>query len=190
MLFKTVVPLATAMLMPAVAYASGGEHGEGGGSGAWFLLLCSFINFSIFVFLMRRFTRTPLRDFLAERRKQIVEELAAAAKAKAEAEELRDAAERRLAGLDEARAQLTSDIEAIAERERERTLTAAREAGDRLIHDAERRARYEFENARRELRAEAARLAAEIAASDLGQRIGEKEQQALLDDFLRKVASS
>ncbi len=174
-------------LVAAVPALASGEPSHEGGWGPWFTLFCSFVNFGIFLLLMRRFARAPLRDYLRARRKRVIEEMEAAARARREAEALRQEYERKLAGLEQAKAELEKEIAAIAESERERVLQAARAAGERMVEDAERRARFELENAKRKLRAEAARLAAELASAELVRRLGAEDQRRLIADFLERL---
>ncbi len=185
--------LATALgfLLSAASVATAsGEGAHEGGWGPWFTLFCSVVNFAIFVLLMRRFSRSPLREYLVSRRKRIVEEMAAASKARADAEKLKAEYEEKLAALEETKSELTREIESIAQADHDRLIEEARKAGERLQADAERRARSELESARRELRAEAARLAAELARAQLAERIEERHQRRLIREFLERVRAS
>jgi F-type H+-transporting ATPase subunit b len=174
-------------LLPVVAMAAEEGHQEAHGGGGWIMLILTVANFAIFVGLMRHFASAPLRDYLRGRRQEVADAIAAADKAKAEADALKREYETKAAGLEQARKDLIDEIRSIANADRERALAAAREASDRLREDAERRARSELERARQELRAEAAILAAEIAAKRVGERLDEPRRRRLLDEFLGRV---
>jgi len=73
--------VACALMLASPAFSSAAGRGEAHGSGAptaaqWLLLLFTCINFAAFVYLLRRFTSAPLRDFLKGRRKEIVDLMA------------------------------------------------------------------------------------------------------------------
>jgi len=171
--------------------AGGGGHAEGAPTAQqWLLLLFTCINFAIFVFLLRRFTSAPLRDFLRGRKKEIVDLMAAAAREKAEAQALKDEYEAKLASLEEAKQELISDVRRMAETEASKMLAAASEAAERLKRDAERAAQSDHDRAVRELRAEAAKLAAALAAEDIRQRLDPGVRQRLVDEFLEGVAKA
>jgi F-type H+-transporting ATPase subunit b len=176
----------------AVAGASGGEAHAAGAptAGQWLLLLFTCINFAAFVYLFRRFTSEPLRDFLKGRRKEIVDLMAEAAREKAEAAALKREYEAKLAGLERAKQELVDEVRRMAESDAQKLLSAASEAAARLKRDAERAAQSDHDRVVRELRAEAARLAASLATEDVVRRLDAGARQRLLDEFLQGVAKA
>src|SRR5262245_3779772 len=107
-----------------MAAEAAGEHGAHS-SEQWKLLAFSVVNFVIFVVLMVRLARSPLRDFLVGRRRHVVDSMEEAARLKAEAERLRREYEQKAAALDQAREDLIADVRSIAEADRQRALVAA-----------------------------------------------------------------
>jgi F-type H+-transporting ATPase subunit b len=169
--------------------ATGGAHHDGAPTaGQWLLLLFTVINFVAFAYLLLRFTATPLKEFLRGRRRELVELMAEAQRAKAEAEQLRKEYDAKADALEQTRLDLIAEIKAIAEADRARMLVEARAASERLIRDAERAARSDIERARGELRAEAAKLATELATAEVSRRIDDPARRRLLDEFLTGVA--
>jgi len=185
---------AIAVLVPAAALAAGGgdtHHDPGHTTPAqWWMMAFMFINFGLFVALMVRFARAPLRDYLVDRRKELVEAMAEAARAKEDADRTRREYEEKLAGLADVKRELIEEIGRIAEADRERMLVEAREGADRMKQDSELTARSDFERARRELREEAARLATELASTQIQQRLDEGERHRLLGEFLKQVEAA
>jgi F-type H+-transporting ATPase subunit b len=175
--------------LPAIASASGtAEHAQGGPTPAqWKLLAFTAANFAIFIYLMFRLARTPLRDFLSGRRRDVVAGMEEAARLKEEAERLKREYEAKSAALDQTRADLIAEVRAVAQASRERALAEAREAAERLRRDSDRTAQSDLERAREELRAEAARLAQGLAADELRSRLTEQDRQRLLSEFLTRV---
>jgi F-type H+-transporting ATPase subunit b len=178
-----------AVVWPTVSFAAtGGAHHDGSPTpGQWLLLLFTVINFAAFAYLLVRFTATPLKEFLRGRRRELVELMAQAQRAKAEAEQLRKEYDAKAAALEQTRRDLIAEMKAIAEADRARMLVGAREASDRLIRDAERAARSDIERARGELRAEVARLATELATAEVSRRIDDPARRRLVDEFLTGV---
>lgn len=190
-----------AAILPSVAFAllvmtielalasSGGGHGESHGTtpAQWMTLGFTIVNFSIFVFLMVRFTKAPLGDFLTGRRRELVEAMSAAARAKEEAEQLKSEYEAKAAQLDETRKNLIDELKEMASKDRERILAEAKATTERMQRDAELRAESELKAAKRELRAETARLAAEMAEADLRGKLDASVRGRLLGEFLEGV---
>jgi len=185
-IFLPTAAIVFAVAIPAFAVEHPGTEGPPS-SEQWRLLGFAFVNFAIFVFLMYRFARAPLRDFLAGRRAHVVAEMAEAARLKEEAERLKREYEHKAAELDKARHELISEIRSIAEADRERAIAAVELAAQRMRDDVDRTAQSDLERARADLRAEAARLAEDIARDELRRRMGESDQQRLLREFLARV---
>jgi F-type H+-transporting ATPase subunit b len=173
----------------AAGAASGHEaHPSGAPSAAqWLLLLFTCINFVGFVLLLRRFTGAPLRDFLKGRKKEIADLMAEAAREKAEAQAIKGEYEAKLATLEEAKKELIADVRRMAESDAQKILAAATEAAARLKRDAERAAQSDQERAIRELRAEAAKLAASIAVEEIQQRMDPEIRRQLIEEFVEGV---
>ncbi len=179
----------------AVAFAAGdgGGHDVHGGHGGapsqeqWILLACTVFNFSLFVFLMKRFTGRPLSDFLQGRRRGVKDAIEAAAKAKAEADALKAEYEAKAAALENTREAMIEEMRGIAEADRVKALAAARESVERLMRDAERTAQSDLERAMRQLRTEAVSIAAEAARTEIVKRLGAGDHQRLLNEFLQGV---
>jgi len=177
---------------PSIASAATDAHSEPGAHAAptsdqWLLLAFAFANFIMFALLIRRFASAPLRDFLSGRRRALVLAMEEAARLKAEAEQVKREYEKKVAELDQARAELVAEIRAIAEADRDRALAEASRAAERLKDESERTAQSDLQRAKQELRAEAARLAEEIARNEILRRMTEQDRRRLLGEFLDKV---
>jgi F-type H+-transporting ATPase subunit b len=188
--------LAAVLIPPAIAIgatdawaASGAAHHSGPPTaGQWLLMVFTFINFGLFVYLFRRFTREPLRDFFKSRHKELVDLMASTAREKQEAQRLRKECEDKIAALDRIRADLIADVQRMAQLERQKSLAAAREAAERMKHDAERTAATDLQRAIAELREEAVRLATAMATEDLRRRLDAKDRERLLEEFLGGIS--
>jgi F-type H+-transporting ATPase subunit b len=145
-------------------------HGAGHDSAAWMTLAFTFVNFSIFLFLLNRYAWPAVRDFLSNRRREVADAMAAAEQARLEAEAIRRDYATKEAALEETRRRM---LEA-----------------QRMRADAERQAEHDLARARRELRAEAARLAADLAEKEVRTRLTDADRARLVREFVEGAARS
>lgn len=191
---RTLVALALGLL-PAVAMASTAPHQTAAPGAAahqsadWGGLALAFINFSLFLMVLRRFAWPALRDFLHGRRREIAEAMSVAARAMAEAEAIRSEYAAKEAALEETRRRMVEDIREGAAADRQNALAAAAKAAERLKADAERQAASELARARRELRAEAARLATQLAEVGIREKLDAADRSRLIQDFVAGVSA-
>jgi F-type H+-transporting ATPase subunit b len=186
----SVVVASALVLCATAALAAEGGHGSDGAhsQAAWLTLLFSAVNFSIFVFLLTRYAWPALRDFLVKRRHEVAEAMAAAERAREEAEAIRREFAAKEAALEETRRRMLEEIRQGADADRARSLREAQEAGERLRAEAARQAEHDLARARRELRAEAARLAAEIAEKEVRSRLNDADRSRLVREFVEGVS--
>ncbi len=180
--------IACAIAQPAAAFASAvEEHGEAAHGIPWGKLALSLINFSIFVFILRRSAWPTLRNWAAERRARIAQELAEADRAKREAEALRAEWQRRLEDLSGELEEMLRQARADIAVERDQILAAARKTAEAIHRDAQRTADSEIRNARDALRAELAAQALAVAERLAPQRLTPTDQSRFVDEFVQQV---
>ena len=186
--------LGTASLLGtvALALASGGEGGHGGGHGGGAAqvmdLIWRCINFAILiVILVWALKKSNVKGMLANRSETI-------AKALAEAEEAKAAAERKfaeyndkLARANQEIAEIQSAIRAEGQAEKERIVAEAQATATKIMEQAQKTAEQEVFKARQELRQEAARLAVQLAEQSLKEKIVADDQNRLVSEYLTKV---
>jgi len=153
-------------------------------------MLWAIVNFLLFVALLIRFLRAPVRDYFRARGDRLAEGLAAGARARAEAEALRAAIARDLADLPALRERLRADLLATAEREREQLLERGRLAADRIRADARVLAEQEFAAARTALRDDLIEDAVRQASALLHQALTPGDQQRLVRDFIASARAA
>ena len=108
--------------------------------------------------------------------------MGAASRAKAEAEAVKREYEEKEQRLGQHKQVILDEVRAIAEADGKRLRAAAEESAERMLADAERTAASDLE-----LRAEAARLAAELARKRVRGEIDAATSRRLLDEFLEGV---
>jgi|MudIll2142460700_1097286.scaffolds.fasta_scaffold32370_3 F-type H+-transporting ATPase subunit b len=185
---KWTCSVAFPSLLPAIAFAAEESHAAHGHGGIpWATLLFSTINTLIFIYIIKRFAWASIRDWVADRRRQIVTTLEQAARAKRDAEQLKAEWEQRLANLGQELDEMRRLAQAETERERDRILAAAREAAEAIRRDAHRAAEQEVRTAQAQLREEVARQALAIASDQARQRLTAADHERFLTEFLNQV---
>jgi F-type H+-transporting ATPase subunit b len=131
--------------------------------------------------------KAKVRDLLAGRQ-------AAIETALREAVEARNAAEKKSAEYSEKLSKATKEIDEIyasikreGELEKERIIAEAKLSAEKIKEQAEQTAAREVLKARSELRAEAARLALQLAEQNLREKVGNDDQNRLVGEYLNKV---
>ena len=185
---KKLLPIFTTLALatlPALALAAGG--GDGPAKADLQGLARHGINLLILIGILWWALRGPLGDFLSFRRAEVKDQLAASAKAKAEAEakyaELKGRLENFEAELEELRARVRTE----AENESSALLGNAERAAKSLEEAAERTVAEELRRARAELKAEAVELSVQIAEDILTKNITDDDQARLTGDYLSRV---
>jgi F-type H+-transporting ATPase subunit b len=179
-----------AVLLPAalaLAAGGGGEHQADSGAVmkdfAW-----RVVNFAILAgIVFWALKKANLKGSLADRQAQIEKSLR-------EAREAREAAEAKLKEYTEKLVRANQEVDELrtamlkeAEAEKQRIVAEARQAAEKVAKQAVQAADQEVLKARSELRAEAARLAVELAAGKLAGAVQKDDHDRLVQDYLGKV---
>ncbi len=188
---KTLLVLAGIFLGWGVLLSWGADphaqqgHGEGGLhlSGLFF----AAANFLIFIYLLYRLAYGWVKDRLRQRHESVVQTLSEARRAKEEAKALKHQYEERLRGLAQEQEKLREQMLAVAERERQRMWEESLRMAERIRQEARSMAQREMEEARQALRQEVARMAVDIAARLIRERLGPADQGRLLQGFIHEV---
>ncbi len=178
--------LCVVALCGASAVAGGGGHGEEHAASV-FDLVFPVINFLLFVYLLKRAGGDTIRNYLQERRAQVISALDAAAAAKAEADRLHAELRERLGQVQEEAENLRRDLCASAELQRDRRLKGARDAVARIKKDAQLVAEQEVRAATAALRDETVNAAVAETVALLRRQIRDADQERFLGDFVREV---
>jgi len=140
-------------------------------------------NFLVLAFLIVKMAKKPLKEFFANQKAQVAEELEAMNQAKAAAEAELKAIEERTAGLAGELAQFETALSEMAERDRKRLLEEAAADSERILERAHFNAEMSLAHAKQALAREIVALAAELAEEKLKQAVGAADQARLLDEF-------
>jgi len=168
-----------------VAFAGGGaEH-----TFTWKDWLWPIVNFAILVFILVKFGRKPIREFLRKRTELIERSLKEAVEAKEFAKEALDRLEERLKGLDDEINNILELARKAGEREKESLIARGESLRNKILAEAKANIEYELELAKKAIKTEAALLALELAERDIKERLTQKEQRRLLEESIRMIGA-
>ncbi|MFI5235495.1 MAG: F0F1 ATP synthase subunit B [Gemmatimonadales bacterium] len=173
------VTVAGAAPLAAEGAPQGGLLTVDGGLMVWTLFV-----FALFFLILKKYAWPVVLGAVQAREKALEEQIAQAAKDRAEAARLL-AEQQKLLG--EARGQagtLLADAKAAADRERQLGLEKARAEGDELLARARREIAAEKDRAVAELRREAVDLALAAAGKLIGQRLQAEQDRKIVQEYL------
>lgn len=152
-------------------------------------LVLVMINFAGLLCILYVFLWDPILEMLDKRAEKIRTHLDSAAGKRKEAGALRDKYAGLMEGAKREREELVQGGQREGEAERQKTIRRAHEEAQTIIHQAREEIEAEVAQARRALRREVASLSAEIAAEILRRELNPEDHEALVQDFLKKVAA-
>ncbi|MEZ4598574.1 MAG: hypothetical protein R2940_02155 [Syntrophotaleaceae bacterium] len=166
--------------------ASAAENGHGGGD----LLkdfIARFVNFALLAGLLWFFLRKPIKNALGERREKLAAALEEARRAREEAEARAALLAAQLEAGSREIEQLRRQLADETAKERALLTQQAEQAAESILREARNQADQQLERARRELQAEAAALAIELAEKQLATGLTAADQKRLVDESLKQV---
>ncbi len=169
------------LLAPAVASAAS-EEGSGASTLLWHAL-----NLIVLLSVIVYFGRKPIREFFGQRQSQVRNDLDSAAALLADAEGRLAEWQQRAEGLDDELDRIREGARRRGEAERARILADAQASAERIQADAQAAIAQETQRAREELRAEAARLATDLAGDLLRREVNDEDRQRLVDEFVTRI---
>ena len=147
----------------------------------------TFFNFGIICFLLYRYARKPLLEFLDARARQVAETLEHSRRTKEEAEAELRAAIRKLAGVEEEKKQIVQLATEVSENQRATILEDAQRAADRVAEQLD----ADIERARYLARERVTEMLANQVVDEAGQHIARtitrKDHAALIDRFIEQL---
>jgi F-type H+-transporting ATPase subunit b len=165
------------------AAASGAEHHAAPIS----QLIFPFLNFLIFVYLIKRFVVPLIKGHLKSRREGLLSAVREADEGKKRAEAaVRDYRER-LARLNQEVRQIEDSLKTDGEREKTKLLREAEDLASKVKEDARFLAEQEVKVARQKIREEMAGNARANAAELLRRNLSAADQERLVEEFVQGI---
>ncbi len=145
------------------------------------------INFCILLFIFNKFVKVPVAKMLESRKEAIVSNLSSAEEAKKEAEKNKQEANVVLMTARKEATELVTSAERKAVVRQEEIIKEAHEQKDKILKSAEAEVVKMKESLKKELEVSVRETAAMMAAELLHKKLGTKDKDALLNEFIEEV---
>jgi len=169
--------------IPALA-AEGGHGSHRSELKDW---LWPVVNFAVLVIILYLAGRKPFREFFRRRTEMIGQSLQEAKEAKELARKALDEVRDRLRNTDKDIEEIISSTRRSGEKEKEAIIAEGEKMKERILEQAKSNIDFELEKARAKIKSDAAALALELAEKKMKEKLGDKEQEELIDEYLRKL---
>ncbi len=173
------------LLVMVASTASAAESGS-----ALRVLGWSWFNLIVLLGVLYYFGRKAVPALMVVRRATVKNEIDQANQLLEEAESKFAQWQEKIEQLDQEVGEIRTASLDLAEAEKERILAQARQTAERIREEGKTSIARELENARSELRAEAADLAIEFAREILAQQVNDADRAKLLDGFVQGLESA
>lgn len=178
---KTLLLSCLLLLLPANVFAGGGEMIQMGlMDWVW-----KIVNFAILVFLLLKFVKKPLQNYLQQRKETIEKTLKEAREAKELAQRALAEVEERLVLKDKEIAAILESAKDSGEREKARLFEEGERMKTRILDQARMNIDYELRKAKEAIQVEAAESALARAEQMIKEEITEKDQERLFKESLK-----
>jgi len=162
--------------------AEGGEHVR-----TWKDWFWPVVNFTILVVVLFYFGNKPIREYFSKRRELIEKSLREAEEARRFAEKTLHEVQERLKNTDREIKEIIEGARHAGEKEKEAIIAEGERLRQKIIEQARANIGFEIERAKKEIRAEAAIVALELAEKQIRERLGREEQDALIEEYIKRL---
>lgn len=174
----------------AAADAHGDEDGHHGAEPDWYFIGMHLVNAIILGFIIVRYGRRPVADFLASRKHEIASGLDKAKAMRGEAEERQAAYDRRMSLLDEEKEGMLAEARDVAESVKDGRIERANRAAKAIVEGAHRVILDEEVRARQSVRASVADRALGLAADRIRDELKDEDEDRLWSETLDSVGEA
>ncbi len=150
-------------------------------------LIWPIINFAILVAVLVKFLAKPAKEFFRKRTEMIEKSIKEAEEAKGLAQKALNEVKERLASTDRELEEILSAAKQAGQKERETLIAEGKKLRDKILEQARVNVEFELQKAKETIKSEAALLALELAEKQIKEKLGKKEQDALIDEYIKKL---
>lgn len=179
--------LGTSLIFTAVAIASEAAGHEEAVHFTWRDWFWPVINFSVLVFVLFFFGRKPLGDFFKGRTEMIERSIKEATEAKDLAQKTLAEVKKRLENTDVEIKEIIEITRRSGEKEKEALIAEGERMKAKIIEQAKANIDFELQKAKEQIKSDAARMALELAEKQIKEKLGQKEQDVLTDDYIKRL---
>ncbi len=169
------------VLVSAASASGGGGHGETQG---W---LWPIVNFSILAFILYFFGRKPVKEYFQKRTEMIEKSLKEASEARELAQKTLLEVQSRLNNTDSEIEEILQAARKSGEKEKEAVIAEGEKLKEKIIEQAKANIDFELQKAKEQIKSDAALLALELAEKEIREKLGQKEQDALINDYIKRL---
>jgi F-type H+-transporting ATPase subunit b len=183
---RPVAVFLTGSVVLATLLFFGGEAGAAEGSGDWrpiYDLIMRWVNFLILAFIIVRYTRRPLKNFLADRKSDLEQEIKRLEQEKEEIAAQVDRARKRLEESEETLSALKTRILKEGEQERERIIQDARAQSQVMLESARQKTENQVRQATHKVISEIVDSAVARALARLPDLLTPEDHQRWIERF-------
>jgi len=148
------------------------------------------INFAILVVILVKFLAKPAKEFFKKRTEMIEKSIKDAEAAKELAEKALSEINERFKGVDREINEILDAAKKAGEKEKEAIIAEGERLREKIIEQARHNIEFELQKAKEEIKSEAALMALELAEKQIKERLGKKEQEALIDEYIKKLEAA
>lgn len=152
-------------------------------------LIMRWLNAAILIFIIVKFGKKPLTEFLLTKKEEIAEKIEAVENEKAEADRKIIETQQIIEDSDRHYAQLKERIIQKGEKRKQEIIDDAREQSRIMMEDTKQKVKAQIRSAQRNLQAELVDATFDIVLKKLPQEITEEDNQKMVDQFI-SVAST
>lgn len=163
------------------------QGGESSNLAAWKDFGWRVLNFVLFVAVVYKLAGKKIKEFFSGRRQQIRSELEELEKRKAKAQSRLEDVEKSIADMDSKRQEILDDAKKQGEILRQGILEKAHQDAEKIKQQAKVKADQEMQQMMDSLRSEMAEKIIDSAQKMIVDKLGQKEQDQLIDNYLTKV---
>lgn len=157
------------------------------GSINWFDAIYQLIMFFILLALLRKFAWGPIMDMMQKREEHIANEIDTAEKNRKEAEKFLEEQREAIQAARQEAQDIVENAKKLSEKQHEEIIAAAKAEAERTKATAIEEIQNEKEQAVTALREQVASLSVLIATKIIEKELDEKEQEKLIQDYLKEV---
>ncbi|MFC4024968.1 F0F1 ATP synthase subunit B [Oceanobacillus longus] len=150
-------------------------------------MLVQLFFFLVLLMLLKKFAWGPLMDKMQEREEYVAGEIESAEKSRLEAEKASNEAATQLNQVKQEAQKLIEDAKTAGIKQEQDIVESARKEADRIIQAAQVDIQNEKEQALQALQDKVASLSVLIASKVIEKEISEKDQEQLINDYIKEV---
>jgi F-type H+-transporting ATPase subunit b len=185
LVFFCLLLTAYCLLSYTVVFAAeeGGEHV----AFTWKDWFWPVINFAFLFFILVFFARKPFAEYFRNRTELIEKSLKEATEAKELAQKSLNEVRERLKNTDSEIGQIIESAKKAGEKEKEAIIADGERLKANILEQAKANIDFELQKAKEKIKSEAAMMALELAEKQIKEKLGQKEQEALIDDYIKRL---